>query len=83
LISSFRGFILKDLIKKLPFIRDWVKKLNNLNERSDWVERQLKILPEKSSLLDAGCGDQRYRRYCSHLLYKGQDFGKYRIDEKK
>jgi SAM-dependent methyltransferase len=33
--------------------------------------------------LDAGCGSQRYRSYCSHLIYKAQDFGKYKTDNKK
>ena len=51
--------------------------LPNKYNRHDWVESKLRDLDSGGILLDAGCGTQRYRRYCSHLNYKGQDFGKY------
>lgn len=34
-------------------------------------------------ILDAGCGSQRYRRHCGHLIYKAQDFGQYTKDLKR
>ena len=74
---------MKNIICNLPVIKDLVKKLNNLNERTDWVKRQLKNLPSNSTLLDAGCGSQQFRVFCDHLTYKGQDFGQYVIDQKK
>lgn len=74
---------MKTLIKKLPIISSWVRKLNNLNERTEWVSKQLKNIPKESVLLDAGCGSQQFRKFCNHLTYKGQDFGQYVIDEKK
>jgi len=74
---------MKRLIKKLPIIRSWVRKLNDLNERTDWVSKQLKNIPKESVLLDAGCGSQQFRKFCNHLNYKGQDFGQYVSDEKK
>ena len=70
------------LIKKIPLIRSWLYKLNNLNERTDWVKQQLLNLPKDSVLLDAGCGSQQFRVFCDHLDYKGQDFGEYVSDEK-
>jgi SAM-dependent methyltransferase len=55
-------------------------KLNNENVRIRWVEQQLAALPSGSVLLDAGCGSQQYRKFCSHLTYKSQDFGQYTKD---
>jgi len=74
---------MKKIIKRLPIIRNWLRKLNNLNERTDWVSQQLKNIPRGSVLLDAGCGSQQFRKFCNHLDYKGQDFGQYVSDEKK
>lgn len=67
----------------IPIIKNWVRKLNNLNERKDWVIGQLKSLPTGCVILDAGCGSQQFRQYASHLSYKAQDFGQYSVDEKK
>jgi SAM-dependent methyltransferase len=74
---------MKNIIKQLPFIKSVVDKLNNLNERTTWVEKQLKLIPTGSVLLDAGCGSQQFRKYCQHLNYKAQDFAKYIADDKK
>ena len=45
--------------------------------RHAWVEQSLQQLPAGWRLLDAGAGEQRYRRFCSHLKYVAQDFAKY------
>ena len=74
---------MKRFLSKLPLFKKWVPRLNNLNERTDWVEKQLKNLSKKSSILDAGCGSQRFRKFCKHLNYKAQDFGEYKSDEKE
>jgi len=74
---------MKRHIKRLPFVKNWLRKLDNLNERTDWVKRQLENIPNNSLILDAGCGSQQYRKYCEHLEYRGQDFGQYTIDNKK
>lgn len=71
------------IIKKLPIIRKWVRKLNNQNARTEWVSQQLQTIPKGSVLLDAGCGSQKFRKFCAHLEYKGQDFGQYVSDKKK
>lgn len=66
------------MISKLKkYIRD---KLNNEIVRNDFVKDQLSKLPNGASLLDAGCGSQQYRKYCSNLIYKAQDFGEYSTD---
>lgn len=49
----------------------------NKHTRHKWVEQKLLGLKSGTKILDAGCGTQRYRKYCKDLDYKGQDFGKY------
>ena len=66
--------IFKNLIKKLPFIKNIVKNINNQNERDDFIKKILSEMPKNSSLLDAGCGNQRYKKFCNHLKYFSQDF---------
>jgi SAM-dependent methyltransferase len=72
-----------DVIKSVPFLGTLRKNLNNQHERDAFVTAELKKLPAKGLLLDAGCGSQRYREYCAHLNYKAQDFGQYTTDEKR
>ena len=57
--------------------------LNNEYQRSEWIQRQLQLLPPGSRILDAGCGRQPYRAFCRHLAYYAQDFGRYEMDEKE
>lgn len=45
--------------------------------RVKWLERILGEIPKGSRILDAGCGEQQFRRFCSHLVYVGQDFSAY------
>lgn len=51
--------------------------IENSTIRDEWVKNSLKKIPKGSILLDAGCGTQQYKKYCSHLTYKSQDFGEY------
>ncbi|HWF65771.1 MAG TPA: methyltransferase domain-containing protein [Acidobacteriaceae bacterium] len=51
--------------------------ISNDPTREYWVQQALQQLPAGGRLLDAGCGEQRYRPYCSHLVYIGQDFAQY------
>jgi SAM-dependent methyltransferase len=62
--------MLKEYIKNLLLIK-------NSTTRDEWVKNNLEIIPKGSILLDAGCGPQQYKKYCSHLIYKSQDFGEY------
>jgi SAM-dependent methyltransferase len=58
------------------------KKLSNKFLRLFFVKKQLSLLPQNSLILDAGCGSQQYKQFCSHLIYKSQDFGLYEKDLK-
>jgi len=74
---------LKNIVKSLPVFKNLYRNLDNQHERDDFVVAELKKLKKDSLILDAGCGSQRYREYCSHLKYKAQDFGQYTTDLKK
>jgi SAM-dependent methyltransferase len=58
------------------------KKLDNQNDRDEFVTAQLGKLEDRVLILDAGCGSQRYRKDCERLRYKAQDFGQYTTDVK-
>ena len=62
--------VLKAIVSRLPG-------RNNEATRSKWIERTLKEIPKGSRILDAGCGEQQFRKFCSHLVYVGQDFAGY------
>jgi SAM-dependent methyltransferase len=49
----------------------------NESARAAWVERMLARIPPGSRILDAGAGERRFRRFCSHLEYVSQDFARY------
>jgi SAM-dependent methyltransferase len=49
----------------------------NEPNRHAWVARALYELPRGWRILDAGAGEQPYRRHCGHLDYVSQDFGRY------
>lgn len=42
-----------------------------------WVRTELQSLPRGIRLLDAGAGEQQYKKFCQHLHYVSQDFGQY------
>ena len=64
----------------------WSKRLkeslNNAYVREIFVRNELAALTDGSHVLDAGCGDQKYRKYCEHLRYSSQDFAQYTVDAK-
>jgi ubiquinone/menaquinone biosynthesis C-methylase UbiE len=74
---------IKSLIKKIPFIKKILTGLNNENSRNIFISNELKRIPNDMKILDAGCGSQRYRQYCDHLEYYGQDFAQYTVSDKK
>jgi SAM-dependent methyltransferase len=45
--------------------------------RDLWVQSVLAEVPPNARLLDAGSGEQKYRKYCSHLHYVSQDNAAY------
>jgi len=51
--------------------------IDNSIARNNWVIKKLEEIWVGEDILDAGAGEQRYRMYCSHLIYTSQDFGEY------
>ena len=74
---------MKKLLKRIPVVKSWYLKIDNLHERTEWVVNNLSRLLNGSRILDAGCGSQQFRSHCDHLIYSGQDFGQYSTDDKK
>lgn len=50
---------------------------NTETTRNKWVISKLSKIPPKKSILDIGAGTMPFKKYCGHLKYKSQDFGKY------
>ncbi len=53
----------------------WI--LSCSRNRDNFVKEWLQSLDNGTSILDAGAGFQRYKRYANHLKYFSQDFGEY------
>jgi len=49
----------------------------NEANRIEWIRKELEKIPKGSRILDAGAGEQQFNKFCSHLEYIAQDFGKY------
>ncbi len=50
----------------------------NIEEiRDTWVITKLSEIESGKTILDAGAGEMKYAKYCEHLKYIAQDFGKY------
>jgi SAM-dependent methyltransferase len=45
--------------------------------REDWVKKTLANIPKGTRILDAGAGESQFKKFCSHLEYIAQDFGRY------
>lgn len=45
--------------------------------RIEWIKNTLAKVPSGSRILDAGAGEQKFKKFCTHLKYVAQDFGKY------
>ena len=75
--------MLKNFLKKIPFINKWYNKLDNEVDRTNFIRKELLSLSPGLKILDAGAGSQMYKKFCSHLIYKSQDFGQYINDEKQ
>lgn len=59
------------------------ERVPNSEVRDKWIEEKLKKIPDGKIILDAGAGEQPYKKFCSHLKYISQDFGEYDDSEKK
>ena len=63
--------------EKILTVRDMWWYVQNGSTRDKWIIQKLKEIPEGLTLLDAGAGNMPYKKYCNHLNYLSQDFGKY------
>ncbi|NNC50947.1 MAG: methyltransferase domain-containing protein [Flaviramulus sp.] len=74
---------LEKIIKELMLTRKHQgSSVGELNEKTrvDWIEQTLKKLPKGNTILDAGAGEQPYKKLCKHLNYISQDFAEYNPD---
>ena len=72
---------LKQIIKKYIFRKNnQLITVGTLNEstRIHWLEEALKKIPTGSKILDAGAGEQQFKKLCKHLEYVSQDFAQYK-----
>ncbi len=51
--------------------------LTNGPTREAWIEKNLRSLKAGAKILDAGAGELKYKKFCTHLDYVSQDFGQY------
>ena len=51
--------------------------VKNQSNRDLWLEKSLSNIPAGSRILDAGAGELKYKKYCTHLNYVSQDFAQY------
>lgn len=77
---------IKSKIKKYFFPSKFkTRTVGSLNEstRVNWLEKTLKKIPDGNRILDAGAGEQQFRKFCKHLNYISQDFAQYKPDDLK
>ena len=71
------------LLKKIPLVVRLNARLNyyvnNQLERDAFVRKSLSELASGISILDAGSGSQRYRKYCGRFSYFSQDKAEFSI----
>lgn len=76
--------MLKNTIKKIlgiPVFSNVTVGMHNETTRVQWLESTLRKLPKGSRLLDAGAGEQPFKKFCTHLDYVSQDFAQYNPQE--
>lgn len=61
----------------MPIKMILVGKDTNKESKNKWIKKQLKCLPEGSSIIDVGAGQLFWKKYCRHLKYTSQDFCRY------
>lgn len=69
--------IIKNIAKRIVYGAEPIVGRTNESFRIQWVEKTLKSIAPGKRLLDAGAGEQQYRKFCGHLNYVSQDFAQY------
>lgn len=75
---------IKKIIKKYFFkneLRSTTVGTLNESTRINWLEATLSKVPKGSIILDAGAGEQQFKKFCTHLEYVSQDFGQYKPED--
>ncbi|MDI6046612.1 class I SAM-dependent methyltransferase [Flavobacterium yafengii] len=72
---NIKKIVKKYILKAKP--EPIVGKLNE-KTRVEWLEKVLKKIPSGNSILDAGAGEQQFKKWCAHLKYVSQDFAQYK-----
>lgn len=72
--------IAKKVLSIKPVTPLMVGTLNEIT-RTKWLENTLKTIPAGLRILDAGAGEQPFKKFCSHLNYVSQDFAQYKPEE--
>ena len=75
--------LINNFLKKSKLFKDIRYKLNNQNIRDEFIISCINKIPPGYKILDAGCGSQRYKKFCNHLKYFSNDTGKYINDVNK
>lgn len=70
-LKTIRRFFIK------PKVSTTVGTLNEIT-RVTWLEKVLQEIPKGSRILDAGAGEQQFKKFCKHLDYVSQDFAQYK-----
>jgi len=70
---------IKTILKKILGFSSKPLQVGTLNEqnRQIWLKEKLEKIPTGSRILDAGAGEQQFKKFCSHLNYISQDFAQY------
>jgi len=66
-----------DKIIKKYILGDIKAGTRNSVNRKKWLKRTLLNVPDGCRILDAGAGEQQYKKFCNHLNYVSQDFARY------
>jgi len=71
------------LYGKSVYDESHINQVGSSNERvrNDWVISRLSQLVPNLRLLDAGAGEQPYKKHCTHLQYVSQDFAQYNPED--
>ena len=75
--------MIKNIINKILGVNSIPINVGKFNEsnRVSWLEKTLKGIPTNSRILDAGAGEQQFKKFCSHLNYVSQDFAQYKPEQ--
>lgn len=69
--------MIKKIIRKIYSVATPDVGASNESSRQTWLRHQLEKLPRGGVLLDAGAGELKNKKYCSHLIYISQDICEY------